>query len=206
MYRLHCVLNTDPGDPQLLDVIETALDEMDKTLGIGLYYAFYQEGGEGLGRHVYEEMDKRAILSLVEDFLLPVSYLIIEAPKREIVESISQLLSEYLPFVSLEELQQAAIRNIVDKPKALVRMALGAGDQADSVSVEIIRDALRSEDELVRFRAAEAASLTQWPEFLADLPPLVQGDSSPEVREMARRAVEACQRRLGSVSGNGSRT
>lgn len=196
MSRHTYVLRSDPTDLGFLDTMQDALDHIKTQHGVTFNYAFFEEGGEDLGRHVYWDSGKQAILSLVIDLATHVRYLIIEAASQEEVERLGGWLEEHLPFISLQELQETARSDIMEDPKVLVRLALGTGEQADPVSLEILHNGLQSNDELVRYRAAEATSLTQWPEFVPQLSALAQNDPVSEVREMAYRALEACQRRI----------
>lgn len=196
MSRCTYILRSAPGELTFFDTFRGALDQLKKEHGMEFKYALFEEGADDLARHVYWEAQERAILNLVEDFDVSVRYLIIEAASQEDVEHLGERLGEFLPFIPLAELQEEARQKMMDDPQVVVRMALGTNELSDPVSLEILRNGLSSDNELVRFRAAAAASLTQWTEFLEELRQMNQNDPSPEVQEMARRAVEACQRRV----------
>jgi hypothetical protein len=188
------VLRSQPTELTFFDTLQTAFDLIKDQYGLEFKYAFFEEGANDFGRHVYWETGKQAILSLVEDLATPVRYLMIEAATQEEVERLGEWLEDLLPVISLEELQEEARQKMMDDPQTLVRMAIGTGRLSDPTSLEILRNGLQSNGDLVRFRAAVAASLTQWSDFLQDLKPMSQNDPSLEVQEMACRAVEVCQR------------
>ncbi|NET60489.1 MAG: HEAT repeat domain-containing protein [Symploca sp. SIO2E6] len=191
MIRQYHVLETDPSELSFLDTMQDALDLIEEQYGTKFSYTFYEKGGEGLGRHIYTEEHEQAIISLVVDFAIPTYYLIIEAPTQEKSGIISSWLNDILSFTPLDTLQENARSQMHKNPQSLVRMALGAGKDSDSVSLEILLSALRSQAPLVRFRAAEAASLTGWPEFKPLLEFMSQSDESNEVREMASQSLKA---------------
>lgn len=193
MIRQYHILEADPSDLSFLDTMKDALDLLEEQHGTKFNYAFYEKGGEGLGRHIYVEEQKQAIINLVVDFTIPTYYLIIETPTQEKLAIISDWLNNILDFVSLETLQENARSQMHDYPQYLVRMALGTGRNCDSESLEILLSALRSQAPLVRFRAAEAASLTGWSELTPALELISKSDESTEVREMASEALKTCR-------------
>ena len=196
MSRNTYVLRSNPGELTFIDKFLDALDLINEKYGMEFEYALFEEGASDLARHVYLETQERAILSLCEDFAVPARYLMVEAATQQEVDHLGEWLKNLLPFIPLEELQQEAREKINDDPQVLVRMALGTYQLADPISLEILREGLRSDNVLVRFRAAAATSFTEWIDFLPDLIPITENDPSPEVREMAIKAVEACQRRV----------
>lgn len=194
MGRIHLPLRSNPKDLDFFDRMQDALDVLERQHGLSFEYKFSQELASNLVHHIYLERNERALLRLVDDFATPVRYLIIEAMTQKEVLQIGNWLGEHLPFISLKELQQEAHQNMLKDPKSLVRLAIGVGEEFDPISFEVIHQGLHSSDEQIRFRAAEAASLTQWPEFVPELENIYHNDPVAEVREMAARSLEACQR------------
>ncbi|MBD2768910.1 HEAT repeat domain-containing protein [Hymenobacter sp. BT664] len=190
------ILRSEPTELTFFDTLRVAFDLIKDEYGLEFKYAFFEEGANDLGRHVYWETGKQAILSLVEDLATPVRYLMIEAATRAEMERLGGCLKDLLPVISLEELQEEARQKMMDDPQTLVRMAIGTGKLFDPTSLEILRSGLQCDDDMVRFRAAAATSFTEWTDFLPDLIQMSQNDPSPEVRKMASLAVEACQRSL----------
>jgi hypothetical protein len=183
-------LRSDPEDLSFFNAMQAALESLEERHGLRIEYRGYEITGSGLGRHSYVEIDG-AVISVVEDFQLHVRYMIVEAHPDHAIWP-TGFPEGFLPIVSLAELQDAAAEAIVRDPQALVRMALATGAAEDERSVALITEGLRSEDELVRFRAAESAALTGWEVFAQQLQCLARHDPGPEVREMASKAFEAC--------------
>ena len=193
MSRRHFVLRSEPTDLSFFDTMEAALDAVREKHGLDIEYSHSEEIAENLGRHIYMETDNRALLRVVDDHRTPVRYLIVECLTDQGVDQLSKWLGESLPFIALQELQGEARATGATNPESLIRLALGAGETADPETQEILSDGLQAPDAMVRFRAAEAASLTQWPEFIPALTKLKESDPSPEVREMAGRALKSSQ-------------
>lgn len=194
MSRRHFVLRSEPTDLSFFDTMQAALDAVQKKHGLDFEYSHSEDIAENLGRHIYMETENRALLRVVDDHRTPVRYLIVEASTDKGAEHLGSWLGESLPFVPLQELHQEARAKGETEPGTLTRLAIGAGQSADPETKEILLNGMQSRDAQVRFRAAEAASLTQWPEFIPALTKLKESDTSPEVREMAGKAIEACQR------------
>jgi hypothetical protein len=197
--RRYFVLRSDPADLSFFNEIQAAIESLEESHGLRAEYRGYDLRGAGLGRHSYVVADG-AEISVVEDFQLHVRYMIVEAPPGHAIWS-TDFPNGVLEVVPLDELQDAAAETMGRDPNSLVRMALGTGPTEDERSVALVNEGLRSEDDLVRFRAAEAAALTGWEVFIGELQWLAEHDVSPEVREMASKAFESCN--PGSTQVNG---
>jgi hypothetical protein len=191
MYRRHAVLYSDPKDLNFLDLFQDALDTILENHRYHFVRTKFETATNDLMRHIYTEQRRRITLSLALDMRLQLRYFEIESELPEETDKVASWLEELLPVAPLSELQETAREMMQDDPDALVRLALGVSDSSDPISLQLLRDGMTSPDELVRFRAAEAASLTRWPELRSDLKRLLD-DSSPEVRKMASHAVKAC--------------
>jgi hypothetical protein len=194
--KQNCILRSEPTELSFFDKFEAALNLIRQQCGLTFKYKGFEKGSEKLGQHIYSEANKQAILYIVEDLETPVRYLAIEAETQVQAENLANWFTELLPIISLQELQELATQRMVEDPQSLIRMALSTGQFADPVSLKVICQGLQSDDDLVRFRAAAAASLTQWSDFLEDLQSLRRQDSSLEVTEMVDLAIEACQQKI----------
>lgn len=188
----HYVLRDAPRDIVLFDHIDAALARLQKERGLDLRYAFFRDLADNLGEHVYMEVRERALLHLVEDFETPVRYLQIGAKDLATIEGIAAVLAGFVDLESLAELQARARQEMQTNPTVLIRLGLGAGGQVDPQTLEILSQGLRAEVPEIRRRAAEAVSLTHWPELIPLLKELEANDPSSEVREMVGWALEAC--------------
>ena len=189
MSRHHTILDSDISDLGLFDDVADALDRLRASTGLTFDYAFFQEAAEGLGRHVYGEAENRGVLTLVEDHLTPVRYLITEAATPQEVEQIASVLEKELPSIPLSRLQAEA--STQTEPRSLILLALGSGEAPDVRSREILRRALESENPDLRLAAVQAASLTLWPDFVAPLRRISESDPDLQIREMAKRALSS---------------
>jgi hypothetical protein len=188
MSRHYTILQSDVTDLGFFDELQDALDQLRATTGLTFSYAFSDEPADRLARHVYRERNDRAVLTLVEDHATPVRYLITEAPTREEVRRVASALEQSLPSVPVEELQRDAAEP-GRRPEGLVLLALGADEAYDEASANIIRDALGSDDPVVRLKAVEASSLTLWSELMLAVEAARDSDPDPRVRELATRAL-----------------
>ncbi len=196
MSRGYCIPHSDPSDDRFFDIFSEALVALGEKHGLEFAYGFYDEVAENLARHVYSEAEGRAMLSIVDDYETPVRYLMIESETQGEIDQIKSWLSELLHCIPLEQLQEDARARMTGDPSMLVRLALGAGEKADSKSLEILISGLRSKDGSVRIKALEAASLTQWPEFEEEFKTLSQSDPNPEVREMAETVRDILKQQM----------
>jgi AcrR family transcriptional regulator len=191
--RQNHVLRSSPTELRFFDTFERALAGIRQQLGLSFQYDTFEQGSKKLGRHIYTETNRQVDLSVIEDLETPVRYLAIESENLHDLERVSACLLDFLPIISLHELQELALSNMIEDPQSLVRMALGVGQTPDPISLEVIQRGLGSENDTVRFRAAAAACLTRWSDFLEQLKAISEQDSSLEVKEMAAVAMEACQ-------------
>jgi len=182
------VLESNPNDSVFVNVLIRTIDAAGE---VGMMFDL--PGRDNLSvdltRLTFRERTGRAQIILVDDSTATVRYLIVAAESIPDAKKLTIWLSKRLPFRSLASLQADARRVVGSDPEALVRLALGTSATSDPETLAIFRDGMRSPEPLVRFRAAEAASLTRWPDLRSDLEQLQVNDPSPEVREIARRGL-----------------
>jgi hypothetical protein len=188
----HHVLRSDPYDLHFFENMQDAL-ELAAARGVEFEYIGDERLSDDVVRFMYVQRDGNAQLAVVNDYTAGVRYLIVGASDETEAAQIAAIFGERLPFVPLQELQEYASRHMDHDPAALIRLALGAGNRVDTPTMAVFRTAFQHPEPLVRFRAAEAAGLTCWPESMLVLNALTHSDPSPEVREMARRALAACR-------------
>lgn len=193
MERRYYMLRSIPRDLTILHQMDSALAQIAQRHGLTFTYDRAQQDGDDLVRHIYLDPTGNSSLSLVSDLQVPARYLQIETRTSEEAQQLGQWLSESLPFIPLAELQQDARHGGEAAPYLLVRLALGAGQQAEAETTAILDNGLRSANDLMRFRAAQAMGLTSWPVFATQLADHSQTDPSLEVREMARLSLTACK-------------
>src|SRR2546423_6062343 len=169
----------------LVDRLEEGLETLRKRYGMVFTYSFTEDTGITQVHIWLERTRKQTIIRLVDDHDIPVIYLLIEATTEEELAQIGATLSEHLPFVPLEKLQQQAELNMANDPRSLLLLALGTGETFDQTTFDILLKGLHSSDTKVRYAAIMGAGITQWPEFVPELTILAQTDPVPDIREMA---------------------
>ena len=194
MSRSYVMLRTHPDDESVFEAMYPVLNELALRHGLAFRYGSVEQPAEDMVRHVYHEQSSRAELSLVNDWRAQAQYITVEAADANLAQAIASTVAERLPSWTLDALRADAEMRMDEEPEALVRLALAAGEHAEPEVAALIERAAAAEDDLIRFRAAEAAAITGWPRFADVFRPLAAGDSSPEVREMAGHAVAAATR------------
>lgn len=192
--RSYLVLRSHPDDTAVFEALYDAFDRLSVEHGFALEFVGTEETDPDLVQHRYQDTADRALLTLVNDWRAGAQYLMAEAPTPEAAERVTGTLRLVLGGWTVAELQAQAQARMEDEPETLLRMALGVGERADPRTVELLSRGARSDDPLVRFRAAEAAAIAGWPGLADVFRPLRDGDESPEVREMAGHAVAAAER------------
>jgi hypothetical protein len=195
MSRQHFVLHDDTDIQDLFDDVENALDELQEQQNLLFVYAQTEETDDAKVHVWLERRKKDALVKLVDDLVIPARYLIVEAMIQEEVARIVTSLEKHVRFISLQELQQQANSKMTDDPRSLLLLALGTTETFDQTTFDIQLRGLRSSDTKVRYAATMSAGTTQWPEFIPELTTLSQTDPIPDIRDMASRSLEACQRR-----------
>lgn len=191
MSRQYVVLYSDPNDVSFLDTFRAALDAILENHDYYFVRSQFETVSDTLLRNIYTEKRRQITVSLVLDLRLQLRYLQVETELSEEAEKVVSWFKELLPVAPLSELQETADKLMREDPDSIVRLALGVGPKSDPVSLHVLRKGMSSQDELVRFRAVEAVSLTNWADFCPDIRRCLN-DPSAEVRDMASHAEKAC--------------
>jgi hypothetical protein len=190
MKEHYLVLRSNPYDFELLEKLEAALCESHIESLKHLSFSHRDDLDIDLIALKYCNPENDFSLSVVDDYQIPLRYLILTSHNDTIIYSAIKEITEKLPVISLAELQHEAKQNMEIDPKSLLQLGIGAGSCSDAESLSILRTGFRSINSLVRFRAVQGAGMTQWVEFIKDLENLAMHDTSPEVKAMATMAIE----------------
>jgi hypothetical protein len=100
-------------------------------------------------------------------------------------------LSTELDFLDVEDLLGAFDRATTAEERALTTfaLALGAWETPERDIEERLRSRFSDADSQVRLAAIDAAFITAWPDFRADLERLAREDGDPEVKHVATKAL-----------------
>jgi len=191
MHRRYAVLYCDPEDISFLDIFRGALDVILENYDYYFMRSDFETVSDTLMRNIYIEQRHNIVASLVVDLRLQLQYLQVEANLAEEAEKVISWFKDLLPVAPLSELQETASNVMLDNPDSMIRLALGVNPSSDPESLRILREGMNVSDELVRFNAVEAVSLTQWPEFCVNLKHL-KDDPCKEVQDIVSHAINAC--------------
>lgn len=199
MSRVYRVMPHEESPLDALARFEGALAMLEPELGLSMRFAKQENAPEGLKRRIYLERDKRAVITLVEDTVTPARYAKIEAKTGAEAEAIADALAPTLEFRTLDDLKEAVLAARERDPGTLVRLALGSPERVDDEVLDLVIEAIESPAEDVRYAAATAAGITQWPEWVPELEPLLD-DPSDDVRAVARKAIDSARHENGDGS------
>jgi hypothetical protein len=102
------------------------------------------------------------------------------------------LFSTLVPFLSADDLVQAARGAATDAERAVAAWALGAGTPLPSdFAIHYLRRCIRHDAPNVRRAAVEGMAIAGWPTFVPDLRATAETDQDPEVRATAVQAAAA---------------
>ena len=204
MIERYLVLDSDPDDNELRWRIDRSVRALLDD--VGFEYRYREGDPQGLERDVWEGAGTEAILSLVADHHTPSHYVLVESKTEALADRVADELKSVLPVVALEQWQDRAAQG--DDPSDIVRMAQAADPvRLDDRSAAIIAKGLEDDEDLVRYRSAQAAGLAPRKRFRAVLEQLAHAEGEdPAVREIARIAARACADASSSRWARSTRT
>jgi hypothetical protein len=177
--------------------LATAIDAILRSAadaGLRLSWSGSEDISRTVVRSVYTNPARSAELSVVSDTDNNVRYLALVARTADELETLAQAASAEVPARTLDELRSEAEQSVAEDPQALIRLAIGAPERFDAETARVIVDSFASEQDVVRFRAVEAASLIGWPEFAEPLRTIAASDRNEGVRAMAAEALTVSSR------------
>jgi hypothetical protein len=132
-------------------------------------------------------------LSHLTDLATQAGVLIAFGHDREQVEDLSQRIVPILQPLSREEMLSRAHGggSAQDRARAIVRVALAAGDDFDHEIFQVILDAARDVNRDIRNAAAWSTTYLTWPQSLSMLEDMASGDQDEQVRIAARELLDS---------------
>jgi hypothetical protein len=158
----------------------------------------FEEGG---GREPYEEVwgdrDGEAAAFYVEDDLVGVNYLTLEAPQGERIEGLAGEVKGGLRILTTADALEWVRRASTLEEKIVAAAHLGLVTEAPDPAViskfgEVLLDT--TSDPLVRQAALISSTYAAWPELDEILGMVASSDSDLEVRAAARRVLKSLRR------------
>jgi hypothetical protein len=190
MKRHYLVTRSNPDDQEFIDQLEDVLDRLESE-NLVFFSSESKHLNDYIQIQVWEEARERGFVRLVDDYTVPVRYLVFGSSTTEDADKIMGQM-QTLPVILLADLQGTAQKNMAYDPKSLIRLALGAGETFDRTSFEILQSGLRHSDPEVRFAAVRSAGLSQWSEFVPELKQLSQVETVQDIQKLMFKAIEAC--------------
>jgi hypothetical protein len=185
--RRYAVLSEGYAIDELFEAVEESFEELARRTDM----LFVYEGPEMLEdtlTHVWVDgASGAATIRLTDDHALATRHVWVDAADEDVAGTVMEVLAERLPVESPEALREQA-RGEPD-PRALIRLALGAGEQLDADALEIVRAALRSTDPDVLEGAITAAALSRSPALAPELRRLTEEAPDEGLRAMAAQAL-----------------
>jgi len=180
--------NPDPGGDELFADLDGALTALEAN-GFDFQLAEDERFADGSSQLVWEDETDRANVSVIRTGEAGFVYLVVTAAKRIDARLVRDALADVVAFVPFETLQTDARKRLMFHPDGIEKVAIAAGERADRVSLELIRDGLEHRGARVRLHAARAAAHCRWPELIPDLEALVRTEQDDAVREAAEHAL-----------------
>jgi hypothetical protein len=195
MARRYLIPQSTPSDPEFIKELMTGMHSMLIHHGVTFDLKNVTPPRPDVRYWWYAETHGNGAIVVTDDHKMPpygtpVRYLSVQGSDK-FVEACSGWIEKYVPFIPVSELQRAVQENGEVEPQFLVLLALAVGDTPDPTSLKLIREAMRSEDDAVRFTAVFVGSLVPWEELTELLQERRQQDSSPEVRKLAENVLAA---------------
>jgi hypothetical protein len=197
MVRRYAVLRCGLKHGQVIPLLEAGLRRLRSEHDLDFCYAYAEDDADTRQEVWLEHPSETAVVRLVNYRPISMIYLVIEAVRGDQFRAMGALVDR-LPIQSLAELQTAARQCIDLDPTGLIRLAVGAGDQADPVSRSIIAEALSNSTRAIRLAAAMAAGVTRWPDLVPELEVVARREADERVRRMMQGALDCC--RNGPIS------
>lgn len=185
--------NPDPADDVFFQRLDLALETLDTT-GYEMRLEEEEEFPDGALQIVWEDDGDRVNVTIVRTPQPGFTYLVVTGAKRRDVNEVHERLYSSFDFASLASLQEEAERRLLFSPEGLVKMAIAAGERADSVTLDLVRRGLVHRGPRTRYNAAVAAAHCRWSDLAVDLETMLRDEQEDDVREAGEHALALCRK------------
>jgi hypothetical protein len=166
------------------------LPQLQERIGLRFVAAPHEDLSDDVRKHPFIESEKHATVSVLEDLDTETRWLEIEGDSAELERRVDDALLLLVEIVPLRQLRGEARRKPDDV--TLKRLARGAGEKADTETMEIIVSCLASNDPSRVHDAAEAATILGWSELVPPLEAAASIKRTSRVKHALRAALTAC--------------
>jgi hypothetical protein len=176
--------------PDLARRVERAVTDVGRTLHLHLGWG-EPDPRQELPQTIWIDWlrdDVRICLS--QDDAIPAAYLDVSMPSLEECLAVSDILAEHVKTYDLDTLQRLARERLHDEPRWLIRLGLAwIGGEQSADLLQIIGDALASDNPETRWGAAFVCNFLRWP----SLRPAVRGahdqEHDPKLKAMLGQVI-----------------
>jgi hypothetical protein len=186
------VLRSEPKDSGFLGKFRAILPKLQEKIGLRFVAGQPEDLSDDVRKYPFVESEKHGTTSVLEDLDAGTRWLEIEGDSEDFERTVDDALLLLVEIVPLRQLRGEARKKGDDV--ALTRMARGAGEKADTETMEILASCLASSDPTRVYGAAKAATFLRWPELLPALQAAANVKRTSRVKHALRAALSACTR------------
>lgn len=184
------VLRSEPTDSGFLGRFRAVLPKLQEKTGLRFVAGPPEDLTDDVRRYPFEESEKHGAVSVLEDLDTGARWLEIAGDAEDFERTVDDAILLFVEIVPLRQLRGEARKKGDDI--ALMRLARGAGDKADTETMEIIISCLSSSDPSRVYGAAKAATILRWPELGPALDAAAAIKRTSRVKHALRAARAAC--------------
>jgi hypothetical protein len=166
------------------------LPKLQEKTGLRFVAGPPEDPSDDVRKYTFVESEKHGALSLLEDLDAGTRWLEIEGDSEDFERTVDDAVLLLVEIVPLRQLRGEARKKGDDV--ALERLARGAGQKADTETLEILVSCLSSSDPTRVYGAAEAATILRWPELVPALEAAARIKRTSRVKHALRAALAAC--------------
>lgn len=184
------VLRSEIGDSGFLGRFRALLPKLQEKTGLRFVPGQHEDLSDDVRKHPFVESEKHGTLSVLEDLAAPTRWLEIQGDSQDFERVVDDAILLLVEIVPLRQLRGEARKKADDI--TLKRLARGAGDKADTETMEIIASSLSSNIASRVHDAAEAATILGWSELVPALQAAASIKRTSRVKHALRAALTAC--------------
>lgn len=183
------VLNTPHDNISLIDILDLAINEVNTELRFQFTYHGFQQPKEGISIKTYIDEPKSFTIHFVTNWDYEVVYVIIVADSHRTITSIKDIITPHLAVINPEELLEVAAKTTTKK--TVVHLALSqAHTPFNQETANIILNALKNNDNELKFGALEATGILLWEELFDDIVSVYKNELDEQIKEKAQATLE----------------
>ncbi|MGZ6086102.1 MAG: HEAT repeat domain-containing protein [Polyangiales bacterium] len=184
------VLRSETADSGFLGRFRAILPKLQEKTGLRFVAAQHEDLSDDVRKYPFVESEKHGTLSVLDDLDTPTRWLEIEGDSEDFERTVDDAVLLLVEIVPLRQLRGEARKKADDV--TLKRLARGAGEKADTETMEILASCLSSNDPARVYGAAKAAAILGWSELLPALDAAASIKRTSRVKHALRAALAAC--------------